>query len=121
VAAKTFWLLVAAYVVWLTTVGLAASFYIENTAEALAAERHGQGQVALGVVLLLGLAGVAWFAFDAPVWSVVVLGTTALALLVVSNLDLAFAAIPLPYLTVPAASYGALARPRHAARDTSPG
>ena len=122
-AAKGAWLLVVVYAVWLMTVGLAASFYIEDTSAALAAERHGQGQVELAAVLLLGLAGVAWFAFEPRVWSVVVLGTTALVLLRRrATLDLAFvadpAAVPRPCRLRPTARWPGRAAPRVSA---SPG
>ena len=112
VVAKAVWVALAVVAVWLTTSGLGASFHIENTAVAVAAERHGHTLVARACFLLLGLAAVAWFAFEAPRWSVVVLSLVALVLLVAGSTGLAFLFIPLPYLTVPAAAVGALWLPR---------
>jgi hypothetical protein len=121
IAATVAWVLAAAGAVWLSTVGLAASFYIEGTDEALAAARHGQDQVLVAAFVLLGLATASWVVFEARPWSVVVLGVTAVVLLVGGTLDLAFVLIPLPYLTVPAAAYGVLFRPGPTPGSASPG
>jgi hypothetical protein len=112
IVAKAVWLAGAVAAVWLATSGLAATFFIENTDDAMAADRHGRSLVVLAACVVLGLAVVAWFGFAAPLWAVVVLAATALVLLVASAVDLAFVAIPLPYLTMPAAAYGVLARGR---------
>jgi hypothetical protein len=112
IVAKAAWLAGAVAAVWLATSGLAATFFIENTDDAMAADRHGRSLVVLAACVVLGLAVVAWFGFAAPLWAVVVLAATALVLLVASAVDLAFVAIPLPYLTMPAAAYGVLARGR---------
>jgi hypothetical protein len=121
IAATVAWVLAAAGAVWLSTVGLAASFYIEGTDEALAAARHGQDQVLVAAFVLLGLATASWVVFEARPWSVVVLGVTAVVLLVGGTLDLAFVLIPLPYFAVPAAAYGVLFRPGPTPGSASPG
>jgi hypothetical protein len=110
IVAKAVWLAAAVAAVWLATSGLAATLFIENTDDAMAADRHGRSLAVLAACVVLGLAAVAWFGFAAPPWTVVVLAATAVALLIASAVDLAFVAIPLPYLTVPAAAYGVLAR-----------
>jgi hypothetical protein len=119
VVAKTVWAAAAAAVVWLSTVGLGKSFYIEGTSEALAAERRGHTLVMVACLLLLGLAAAAWFAFEAPVWSVALLAGTALVLLVAASTGFAFLFIPLPYVALPGAAVGALwlPRSRHTPRD----
>jgi len=119
VLAKGAWATLAAVAVWLTTIGLGASFYVENTPDTLAAERRGSGLVVLASVLLMGLAAVAWLAFDAPRWSVTVLGALAVVLLIASGSGSGFWFIPTPFLAVPAAAVGVLWLPR--SRKTATG
>jgi hypothetical protein len=110
VAAKVAWLAIGWYAVIRTTPALGASFYIEPTSDALAAERHGHHVVALACLVFVVLAGVAWYAFDAPLLSPILLAGLAVSLLVLSTADWAYLAIPLPYAVMGVASVGIVSR-----------
>jgi hypothetical protein len=119
-AAKVVWLAIACYAVVRTTPALGASFYFEPTSDAVAAERHGHQVVALMCLVFVVLAAVAWYVFDAPAWSPLLLVGLALVLLVARATEWAYLAIPVPYVVVFAAAAGViLGRP--AARSSSPG
>jgi hypothetical protein len=105
------WIALGEYGAFLATAGLGASFYIEPTSDALAAERHGQAVVAWTCLLFLVLAAVARLVFDAPWWSPGLMGMLAVTLLIVSSTSWAFLAIPLPYVVVLAAAVGVVCGP----------
>ena len=111
VAAKLVWLVVLACAVVRTTPALGASFWIEPTSDALAAERAGDRTVLWMCGVLAVLAAAAWFAFDPPRWAVGLLGLTALVLAVATTTPWAYLAIPLPYVLGAAAAVGVVGLP----------
>lgn len=117
VLVKVGWVVVAIGAAWLATRGLGSGFLEIDPSRLAKADRRAESLLTVAGLLFVVLAAVARILFEAPIWTVLLLGGLAVACWLMTGTEVRFLAVPLLWPAVAGAAVGVVSRPP-SARDS---